>query len=252
LAEPSFFEVSGRFGRIIGVSGPVAPIADDEVRVYVARPAIVDAARAHALITEEERASIQKFRFERDRREHLVSRALVRACLAHHLQARPESFRFRLGEHGKPSLEPPGDLFFNASNHREIVVCAIARYEALGVDVEPLSRGDDILGVVETVFSPAEIAVLRRLTLDEQRQRAVTLWTAKEAYIKALGLGLSAPVREITIDLDAEPRVVVGAPDWFLDVRDRYDARIAVAVRGPRTRPRMVLADGEALIASGS
>jgi 4'-phosphopantetheinyl transferase len=224
-------------------------IADDEVRVYVARPANVDAHTARALVTAEERTWLASFRFDRDRHEHLVSRALVRACLARHLGERAESFRFRAGEHGKPSLDPLRDLFFNASNHRDVVVCALSRHPELGVDVEPVTRGDEILEVVETVFSPAEIVALRALPLPERRARAVTLWTVKEAYIKALGLGMSAPLREMTIDHDADPPVVAGEADWFLDVSDRQDARIAVAVRGPRTRPRVVFEDGEALIA---
>jgi 4'-phosphopantetheinyl transferase len=219
------------------------PIERDEVRIYVARPALVDAERARALVTEQERAWLAKFRFDRDRHEHLVSRALVRACLAHPLHARPESFRWRLGEHGKPSLDPAGELFFNASNHRDVVVCALARHEALGVDVEPTTRGDQILEVTHTVFSTAERAALERMSLAQRRDRAVTLWTAKEAYIKALGLGLSAPVRDITIDLDVAPYVVVGDPGWFLETVDRHDARVAVAVRGPGSRPRIVITD---------
>jgi 4'-phosphopantetheinyl transferase len=227
----------------------VDEVMDDEVRVYVARTANVDAALADALVTDDERTWLRTFRFERDRHEHLVSRALVRASLAKHLGVAPRSVGWTLGEHGKPALAPRGPLFFNASNHRDVVVCAIARHEELGVDVEPFSRGDDILDVVGTVFSTAEIAALRALPLDERRRRAVTLWTLKEAYIKALGLGFVAPLLSITIDHDAAPPQVTGEAGWFLDFADRHDVRIAVAVRGPSTRPRLVLADGEPLIA---
>lgn len=223
-------------------------IGEDEVRVYVARPAEVDASRARALVTEEERAWLEKFRFERDRHEHLVSRALVRACLARHLSADPRSFRWHLGPQGKPSLDPRREIFFNASNHRDVVVCALSRFEELGVDVEPTSRGDEILGVTRTVFSAREIAALEALPLPAQRERAVTLWTVKEAYIKALGLGMSAPLLSMTIDLDAEPPIAEGNPGWFFDFQDRDGARIATAVRGPRTRPHVVLAEGAPLI----
>ena len=213
-------------------------IADDEVRVYVARPAAVDAAKARAFVTEEERAWLERFRFERDRHEHLVSRALVRVCLAHHLSAPPTSFRWQLGAYGRPSLDPAREIFFNASNHRDVVVCAIARHEELGIDVEPITRGDEILEVVHTVFSKAEIA-----------DRKATLWTVKEAYIKALGLGMSAPLLSMTIDLDASPPAVAGEAGWHLATEDRHAARIAVAVRGPTSRPRVVMEDGERLIA---
>lgn len=224
-------------------------IADDEVRVYVARPAAVDAAKARAFVTEEERAWLERFRFERDRHEHLVSRALVRVCLAHHLSAPPTSFRWQLGAYGRPSLDPAREIFFNASNHRDVVVCAIARHEELGIDVEPITRGDEILEVVHTVFSKAEIAGLDALPLPARRERAVTLWTVKEAYIKALGLGMSAPLLSMTIDLDASPPAVAGEAGWHLATEDRHAARIAVAVRGPTSRPRVVMEDGERLIA---
>lgn len=224
-------------------------IADDEVRVYVARPGAVDAAKARALVTEEERAWLETFRFDRDRHEHLVSRALVRVCLSRHLSAPPASFRWRLGAHGKPSLDPARELFFNASNHRDVVVCALSRYEDLGVDVEPIARGDEILEVVGTVFSPPEREVLDTLALPERRDRAVTLWTLKEAYIKALGLGMSAPLLAMTVDTRVEPAIVAGEPSWFLDARDRDGARIGIAVRGPHRRPRIVIEDGELLIA---
>lgn len=223
-------------------------IADDEVRVYVARPAQVDAAKARAFVTEDERTWLDTFRFERDRHEHLVSRALVRACLARHLGDPPTSFRWRLGAYGKPSLDPARDLFFNASNHRDVVVCAVSLHEELGVDVEGIARGDEILGVVDTVFSKIEIAALRALPLPARRERAVTLWTVKEAYIKALGLGMSAPLRSMTIDLDASPPVVAGEDGWHLVTFDRHAARIAVALRGPASPPRVVIEDGERLI----
>jgi 4'-phosphopantetheinyl transferase len=76
------------------------------------------------------------------------------------------------------------------------------------VDVEPLARGDETLHVARTVFAPAELAELARLPLEEKRDRAVSLWTLKESYIKARGLGMSLPLRAFGFQFDAaEPRI---------------------------------------------
>jgi len=169
-----------------------------------------------------------------------VSRALVRTTLARYLGEEPSSFRYRLGPHGRPSLDPPRTLDFNATNHPELVACAVAR-ETVGVDLEPLARGDEILEIATSVFSAPERAALAALAASARRERAVSLWTLKEAYLKARGLGLSAPLQDIVIDFSAGGRPTVRLlmgddehPSWWLATRDHGGCRIAVAVATAR------------------
>lgn len=227
FAEPSLARTERlvRYPRVVS-----EVIADDEVHVFVARPEEVGLATALRTLPEDERAWVATFHFERHRREHAMSRALVRRALARYVDRAPEAFRWSLGSHGKPFIDPPCGIHFNATNHVDFAACAVARHADLGIDVEPLDRGDEILEVAHTVFSPAELAELASLDIAKRRDRAVTFWTVKEAYIKAVGLGLSAPVREITI---AE------LGDWFLETHDRDGFRIATALRGPRAAPRV-------------
>ena len=218
-------------------------LGEDEVHVWLARPPAVTPAAlgiSALLLSDEERERAARFHFERNQREATVSRALVRTTLARYLGDEPSSFRYRLGPHGRPSLDPPRALDFNATNHPELVACAVAR-ETVGVDLEPLARGDEILEIATSVFSAPERAALAALDVSARRERAVSMWTLKEAYLKARGLGLSAALQDIVIDFPAGGRPTVRLltgddehPSWWLATRDHGGCRIAVAVATAR------------------
>ena len=218
-------------------------LGEDEVLVWLARPPAVTPAAlgiSALLLSDEERERVARFRFARNQRDSTVSRALVRTTLARYLGDAPSSFRYRLGPHGRPFLDPPRALEFNATNHPELVACAVAR-ETVGIDLEPLARGAEIVEIATAVFSAPERAALDALDASAQRERAVSLWTLKEAYLKARGLGLSAPLQDIVIDFPAGRRPTVRLlaghdeqPSWWLATRDHDGCRIAIAVATPR------------------
>jgi 4'-phosphopantetheinyl transferase len=156
------------------------------------------------LVSEKERVYVQRFKFERRRREALVTRALMRIALSHNRPIPPQSWQFKIGEHGKPAIDPESALQFNLSNSVGLVVCLVAEGAIVGVDVEPFDRAKQILPLAPGVFSPAEQAQLRALPEAEQRDRALSLWTLKESYIKARGLGLSLPLDKFSFLFDAE------------------------------------------------
>jgi 4'-phosphopantetheinyl transferase len=84
----------------------------------------------------------------------------------------------------------------------------------VGVDVEKTDRTVELLLVGERVFSAHEMQALRALSSVEQRHRFFDLWTLKEAYIKAIGMGLAAPLRAITFHAERpDPVPVVFGPE---------------------------------------
>jgi 4'-phosphopantetheinyl transferase len=147
-----------------------------------------------SLLSEDERARWHRFRFARHAREFLATRALVRTALSHYRPLAPEAWRFQVNAHGKPAVEPSCGLRFNLSNSPGLVVCLISQGADVGVDVEPHERAQKIAGLAPEVFSPRELAQLDALHGPERLDRALSLWTLKEAYIKARGLGLSLPL----------------------------------------------------------
>lgn len=159
--------------------------------------------RLLTLLSPEERERHARFHFERDRDIFLVAHALVRRMLSRVIGTAPESLAFQAGEHGRPELVAPDvarAFRFNLSHTRGLVACAVARAADIGVDVETVERDVEILNVGNHVFSSIEVAGLAALSGDAQRERFFELWTLKEAYIKAIGKGFSAPLRSITFD----------------------------------------------------
>ncbi len=172
-----------------------------DVELWLANPAEVcsgDEPMRIALLAHDERARTGAFRFEIDRQAYLTARILVRVSLSHFHHKSPELWRFRSNEYGKPETDPACGLRFNVAHTRQLVVCLVSRGIELGVDAEGKDRADEIVELAEEVFSQTELDQLRVLEEGEQRNRALTLWTLKEAYAKALGKGMSFPLKRVS------------------------------------------------------
>ncbi len=232
---------------------PVEPV--ESIELWLASPPELgdDAlAAAHALLLPDERDKHRKFVFERHRREYLTTRGLLRAALSRHRPAvSPSSWAFRRNEYGRPELEPPCGLRFNLSNHPSLVVCAVrSSHLELGCDIEPLDRGAEVLGIADSVFAPRELAELRALPAALQPDRAIALWTLKEAYIKARSIGLTLPLQEFAFSFPGS-----GAPEitfttqisdtpsrWRFAMLELAQCRVALALERDPARPAPALA----------
>jgi 4'-phosphopantetheinyl transferase len=191
-----------------------------------------------ALLTEEERARVARFKFERHQRESLATRALVRKALSRYRSIAPEDWRFAENAHGKPEIEPACGLRFNLSNSPGLVVCLVAEDAGVGVDVESHERAGEILKLAPEVFSAREQAQLETLEDVEKLHRALSLWTLKEAYIKARGMGLALPLDKFSflfggaegVRLEMDPSLEDEAVRWRFCLLDIAGHRIAAVV----------------------
>lgn len=231
----------GDHGPTRDESADVPSLAAGQVHLWVASPDDlgVHVAPYEAMLTPEERSRYLGFRFELHRREYLLTRALVQDVLARYLPRPRAGFRFDRESHGRPRLSPPAHVDFNLANHPSLVVCAVGTSAELGVDVEPIARGSDVLELADVVFSQGERDGLALLAdVDQRRQRAVLLWTVKEAYLKARGAGLSLPLQNFGVEVRATGEMSLtfaagadGGP-WGLSTIVHEGHRISVAVRG--------------------
>jgi len=198
-----------------------------------------------ALLPDDERARMGRFHFERDREIFLTAHGLLRQVLSVHTGQPARSLTFERGEHGRPELAGPasGAVRFNLSHTEGLVTVVVHPTADCGVDVERVGRRTDALKVAERFFSPEEVAGLHAQPAERQRQRFFELWTLKEAYIKARGMGLALPLRRFSFQLDAPPPIhftcepeVDDAPgDWWFHQRAPSDDHLlAVAIRCPR------------------
>lgn len=188
-------------------------LASREVMVCLARPeSVLDPGRraaARALLTDEERGQLERFRFDRDRDVALVSRVLQRRALSRCTDGaiEPDAWRFTPDPHGRPRVTAPApspSLVWNVANTVGLVACTVTLGEAVGIDVEA-RRADAPPEIVDTHFSPSERTALLDLPGPDRPRRFVELWTLKEAYLKARGLGLALPLERFSFDPSTTP-----------------------------------------------
>ena len=145
-----------------------------------------------SVLNESERARAARFVFPRNRVEYVAAHVLARRALAAATGYPAAEFHFEAGVHGKPVArigDTAAGTHFNLSHSRGMVAVAVAPFEH-GLDVEPLDRSVN-LSIAGRYFCPEEIAWLGGLPQERQGEGFLRLWTLKEAFIKATGLGLS-------------------------------------------------------------
>jgi 4'-phosphopantetheinyl transferase len=158
--------------------------------------------RCRAVLTEDERAKVDRFRFARDQQLCLLARVLVRTTLSRYAVVPPEQWRFRTNAYGRPEIAAPvSPLRFNLSHTNGLVVCLVSRSREVGVDVECLERASRWVDLADRYFAPREAAALRREPPEGRPIRFLEYWTLKESYIKARGLGLAIPLTDFSFEL---------------------------------------------------
>ena len=162
------------------------------------------AARYLEWLSAEERARYRRFYFDADRHVFLMAHSLARSVLGEWSGVAPPVLRFETAENGKPAVAAGTcgeDLQFNLSHTHGLVACAVSRVCPLGVDVEGIDEERDVSGVARRVLSEAEYRDWDSRTGEARARRFFEYWTLKEAYIKALGVGLAQPLRELTFTI---------------------------------------------------
>ncbi len=166
-----------------------------------------------AKLTGPERTRAQAYRFDHDRRRSIVARAATRQLLGRYLNENPQSLAIEELEHGKPVLRDR-QIEFNASHSGDLVALAFSRRSPVGVDVEkerPLRHAD---ALAKRFFSESEAAIVNDAR--DHAQAFLTIWTAKEAIVKATGTGIGAgDLRDFSVP-PAQPSLLPAFAGWFV------------------------------------
>jgi 4'-phosphopantetheinyl transferase len=195
------------------------------------------------LLDEAERARVSTYRLERDQCDFVAGRVVLRRTLSRlRPRVEPGQWRFRVNPWGRPEVsEPPSRLRFNLSHAPGLLACAVSEGLPIGVDVEE-ERERPFLPIAADFFAPPERAALERLRPEARRERFFALWTLKEAYIKARGMGLAIELDRFAFRLRGRGARLWVDPDlgdhagaWrFVRLRPTDNHQLALAVRTPR------------------
>ena len=204
-------------------------------------------AQDRKILSPDELMRAARYRSERDQIRFITSRSWLRRILAAYVRRDPASLAFRVSRFGKPMLEDPSAPYFNLSHSHELAVCGVAG-QSLGVDVEYVRPMPDALDIARHFFSPAEICALGTLPAYDLDAGFFRCWTRKEAFIKAIGFGLSMPLNSFSVSLDRDCAHFLQCSgssrlsQWRLlnlRVSDQYAGAIAVR-RGPQEDLRII------------
>lgn len=169
---------------------------------------------------EQERAA--RIRCAQARRAFVQTRMALRALLGHYLEIPPGAVALSSGAWGKPQLGAVmGNLQFNVSHSGQLALIALSQ-ATVGVDLEWQQADFDWRELLPVCCHPAEQADFQDVADAESGARLLRLWTAKEAYLKGRGEGLSLPLTAIRLQADVEcwqPRIEAPWDDgqgWWL------------------------------------
>ncbi len=199
----------------------------------------------HKLLNSAESTQQKRFYFEKHRHQYLLTRAMVRSVLSLYVnEISPENWEFTKNDYGKPFIsnnELPIPLRFNISHTDELIVMAVTLDQEVGVDVEYLPRLGKMLDIASNFFSPSEVKQLLDLPTEKQINRFFDLWTLKEAYIKACGMGLSIPLDHFSYSFSQQGKISIDfkkerndQPDcWqFWQIHPNNIHKISMAIKG--------------------
>jgi len=209
----------------------------------------------HSWLTPPEVDQMERFCFENDRLAYLCGRGLARRALSGAVPAvHPAAWTFDLTRHGRPTIASPvaaRPLDFNLTHADGMVACAVS-LSRCGIDIESTTRPLPV-DVLARSFAPEEVRDVLSAPETDSATRFFRYWTLKEAYAKAIGLGILLPFDGLVFRFpDGGSPVLAAAPlnspaghwcfgQWI--IRDHHV--VSVAVRASKSRVRFVFKHAE-------
>jgi 4'-phosphopantetheinyl transferase len=219
-----------------------------DVHIWTARLPLGNTSEFYLDVSSAERDHADRFHFSKDRVAYLFAHAVLRNVLSQYLRCPPGDLEFDVNAFGKPFLGKTagaGKLEFNLSHAGSLIVIGLSANRSIGVDVEELHIVSDFSLIAESYFTPEECRFVFQQASSDQEWAFFRCWTRKEAYIKAIGQGLSIPLNsfDTLIPYGQAGRLLVGAADipgdgkWWLedlDLPKPYIGAVAVQNRTDR------------------
>ncbi len=176
--------------------------------------------KLQAVLSEEERQRAERFRFQEHRNTFIVSRGILRDLLSRYTGIEPGRILFKYNLAGKPFLaneEAVPEIYFNLSHAGQLVLYAFSWGRQVGIDVEMHSaNGGDGSGS-RSIFSPGEYDRFRKISEKDKLRAFYNCWTRKEAFIKAIGEGVSFPLQDFEVSFEPD------MPAQLLTVHGSYE-----------------------------
>jgi 4'-phosphopantetheinyl transferase len=156
------------------------------------------------ILSADELTRVSRFHFEKDQKRFIAARGILRKILGHYLDKNPHDIRFEYTRHGKPMLASESGfdtIGFNLSHSDEFVLYAVTLDQNIGIDIERIRDDVDMDQISQRFFSQGEISSLKQIQKNKCSEVFFQYWTRKEAFLKAMGEGISFPMAQCDVSL---------------------------------------------------
>jgi 4'-phosphopantetheinyl transferase len=203
----------------------------------------IEAAQLFARLSPDERQRAERIRGRKPRNYWIRARATLRLLLANYCGLPADELRFSCNDWGKPAIANPSISpypHFNYSHAGSMALLAISTAGPVGVDMERLEPLSEMDTITRRYFSTSEQVAIASYPKSQRILSFYRVWTRKEAYVKALGIGLSGNLAGFDVSpaptgnglLLAVNGNAQAANEWMLaDIQIGGDYVAAVAVR---------------------
>jgi len=157
-----------------------------------------------SVLDQDERLRAGRFIYEKHCNNFIIARALLRHLLAAYLKCLPQDLSFQQNKYGKLSLAKPANILslqFNLSHAKDMVIYAFVLHRQIGIDIEYIRDDISVAEIAQRFFAKQEQEDILSLPKEQQAQVFFNCWTRKEAFIKALGKGLSYSLENFAVDV---------------------------------------------------
>jgi 4'-phosphopantetheinyl transferase len=190
--------------------------------------------RFRSLLSPEEIARADRYHFDRDRHRFTVARGRLRQLLGEYTGIEPQKIDFTYSDRGKPRIN--ASIQFNLSHSGEVALYGFGGNRRIGVDVEEMRSIDDLEGLTKRFFCDREHELIKN-SLDKEGL-FFQLWTAKEAYLKAIGTGIAGGLDAVEVSI--EPLGIANVEGkwslWTCRPRENYIATVAIEGNPPQVK----------------
>jgi len=164
----------------------------------------LQARKAVSLLSDAERDRAARFVVERERRRFILARVALRRLLGERLGVSPGAVQLTAGKHGKPALAWPfsaSGLRFNVSHSEDLAAYGFACGREVGIDIEAVRGMNDAECIARRFFSTTEYSAYLALDPVDREVGFFRCWTRKEAFVKAIGDGLTHRLDNFDVSL---------------------------------------------------
>jgi 4'-phosphopantetheinyl transferase len=199
--------------------------------------------RCLSLLSADELRRAKSFQVDSARRQFIITRAVLRSLLGRYLELSPGQVSIETNENKKPHLaeqDMSHGLQFNVAHSGDLALVAVTRGTPIGIDIERHRIMRLAEPIAQRYFHPWEAQAIESASATERDAMFLRCWTAKEAILKAIGIGLTDRLSQFFVPFDK-----TDVDTWFsipglmsrgelcfvryLDAGKDYHAAVAIA-----------------------